>query len=85
MVDARGQSPASLTELPFPTLVNDLRNPSEPVSKPFALDLLHAETGRIYCLALPQILQRYPFSQGLKECSKQAGHVADDILGISRD
>lgn len=85
MVDARGQSPASLTELPFPTLVNDLRNPSEPVSKPFALDLLHAKTGRIYCLALPQILQRHPFSQGLMECSKQARHVADDILGISRD
>ena len=85
MVDARGQPPASLTELPFPALVNDLRNPSEPVLKPFALDLLNADASRIYCLALPQLLRRHPFSQGLMECSKQARHVADDILGISRD
>ncbi len=80
MVDARGQAPASLVELPFPSLVKTLNNPAEPVLQPFALDLARESASRIYCLALPQLLERYPFSQGLVECARQARHVSDDIL-----
>lgn len=87
IVDARGQAPENLTDLPFPSLVKDLRNPQEPVLLPFALDLaldLALDcASRIYCLALPQLLERYPFSQGLVECSRLARHVADDILSRS--
>nr|WP_246255442.1 FAD/NAD(P)-binding protein [Parasphingorhabdus flavimaris] len=80
MLDARGQSPSSPADLPFPSLVKALRDPEEPVLRPFILDLAKADASPIYCLALPQLLERYPFSQGLVECSKNARHVADDIL-----
>ncbi|WP_335660727.1 FAD/NAD(P)-binding protein [Parasphingorhabdus sp.] len=80
MVDARGQAPASLTDLPFPELVKALRSPEEPVLQPFALDLAQDSASRIYCLALPQLLERYPFSQGLVECSHHARRVVDDIF-----
>ncbi len=83
IVDARGQAPANLADLPFPSLVKDLRDPQEPVLLPFALDLIVNCASRIYCLALPQLLERYPFSQGLVECSRLAHHVADDILSRS--
>lgn len=85
MVDARGQAPASLTDLPFPGLVKALRNPAEPLLQPFALDLEQDSGSQIYCLAIPQVLERYPFSQGLVECSHQARRVADDILRVSTD
>lgn len=85
MVDARGQAPARLTDLPFPSLVKVLRTPEEPLLQPFALDLLPESAGRIYCLAMPQILERYPFSQGLVECSRHARRVADNILGAPTD
>jgi len=85
MVDARGQAPASLTELPFPGLVEALRAPDEPLLQPFALDFATDKASRIHCLALPQILERYPFSQGLVECSRHARRVAEDILGNRAD
>lgn len=80
MVDARGQAPASLTDLPFPGLTKALLSPEEPVLQPFTLEFAHETASRIYCLALPQLLERYPFSQGLVECSHHARRVADDIL-----
>ena len=80
MVDARGQAPASLMDLPFPKLVKAVRSPGEPVLHPFALNLIQGIDSQIYCLALPQLLERYPFSQGLAECSHHARRVADDIL-----
>ncbi|WP_123906330.1 FAD/NAD(P)-binding protein [Sphingorhabdus sp. YGSMI21] len=81
MVDARGQSPASLTDLPFPRLVKALHAPEKPVLKPFALKLEGPQASPVHCLALPQLLERHPFSQGLVECSRLARCVADDILG----
>ncbi|WP_373491652.1 FAD/NAD(P)-binding protein [Parasphingorhabdus sp.] len=80
LIDARGQASAGLKDLPFPELVKALRAPEEPVIRPFALDLARSGTDRIYCLALPQLLERYPFSQGLVECCDLARCVAEDIL-----
>lgn len=80
LVDARGQASAGLKDLPFPELVKAIRCPEEPVLQPFALDLVQDSESRIYCLAMPQLLERYPFSQGLVECSEHARCVADDIL-----
>ena len=85
IVDARGQAPASLVDLPFASLVKALRNPAEPVLQPFTLDLARESASRIYCMAMPQLLERYPFSQGLAECSRIARHVSDDILYRSRN
>ncbi|WP_197460153.1 FAD/NAD(P)-binding protein [Sphingorhabdus sp. M41] len=85
MVDARGQAPASLKDLPFPGLVNALSDPESPVLQPFALDFAQDVESQIYCLAIPQVLERHPFSQGLVECSHQARRVAEDILRVATD
>jgi uncharacterized NAD(P)/FAD-binding protein YdhS len=80
VVDARGQDPAALLELPFPQLVRSLRMPEKPLLAPFKLDLIPDSSSRVFCLSMPQLLERHPFSQGLVESSKHASHVADDIL-----
>ena len=33
----------------------------------------------IYCLAVPQIMARHPFSQGLANCAALAKIVAEDV------
>ncbi len=80
MFDARGQSSASLSELKFPTLVENLDDDSSPIVEPFRLALPVQSKARVYCLALPQLLERYPFSQGLPNCYELSRIVATDIL-----
>lgn len=80
MVDARGQDPGALLELPFPQLVRGLRKPEQPLIAPFKLELIPSTTSRVFCLSMPQLLERHPFSQGLVECSKHASQVVDEIL-----
>ena len=79
MIDARGQAAASLNQLPFPSLVKDLEDKDKKLIAPFKLDLSKSTKASIYCLALPQLLERYPFSQGLANCSDNAKIVAHDI------
>ncbi|ASJ73746.1 FAD/NAD(P)-binding protein [Granulosicoccus antarcticus] len=80
MFDARGQSSASPQELLFPSLTQNLLDGESPLLKPFRLDLSVETSARIYCLALPQVLERYPFSQGLPNCSDLSKQVVSDIL-----
>ncbi len=80
MFDARGQSSAALSRLPFPSLVNALDDVSTPVVEPFRLTLSAQTEAQVYCLALPQILERYPFSQGLPNCYELSRIVVSDIL-----
>lgn len=83
MIDARGQSSALPGELPFPSLVQALADPSRPVDVPFRLVLdAHCEAP-VYCLSMPQVLARHPFSQGLPNCDSLAELVATSILSRS--
>lgn len=79
VIDARGQSPAKVEKLPFPSLVARLDVGDGALLKPFELDVDGLNAGRIFCLALPQLLERHPFAQGLVECNQLAGIVADHI------
>lgn len=79
MVDARGQAPAPLHELPFPSLTAQLPTDEGPILEPFRLPVRGADAAPIYCLAMPQLLERYPFSQGLANCDALARLVVDDI------
>ncbi|MEZ4673179.1 MAG: hypothetical protein R2932_02910 [Caldilineaceae bacterium] len=81
MIDARGQASHSLADLPFPTLVNSLQDAQAPVEEPFRLALKEPDAGRIYCLAMPQLLERFPFSQGLPNCDELTEVVVTDFLG----
>ena len=83
MFDARGQSSASLSELAFPSLVETLDGCSSPIVEPFRLASSVQTKARVYCLALPQLLERYPFSQGLPNCYALSRIVAMDILDES--
>ena len=80
MVDARGQNAASLEDLPFPELVKIAQDTDQPLLEPFQLTFSNECTGEVFCLSLPQLLERHPFSQGLVECSRHARTVADKLL-----
>ncbi|WP_439149872.1 FAD/NAD(P)-binding protein [Sulfitobacter sp.] len=81
LIDARGQASAGLPDLPFASLVDALADPDSNLMEPFRLDLTDAADGSVYCLAMPQILKRHPFSQGLPNCDDLGRIVAKDILG----
>lgn len=81
MIDARGQASHSIADLPFPTLVERLQDATQPVEEPFRLALKGRDAGRIYCLAMPQLLERFPFSQGLPNCNELTEVVVTDFLG----
>ncbi|WP_158284789.1 FAD/NAD(P)-binding protein [Oricola cellulosilytica] len=80
MIDARGQDSAPLGELPFPSLTEQIVEPNEPVERPFAIEMAIRGTSRVYCLALPQVIERHPFSQGLANMNELAEIVATDLL-----
>ena len=80
MIDARGQANASLSELQFQSIVSQLKDPSKPLIEPFNLNFKDQQFRGVYCLALPQILQKYPFSQGLSNVVDLAAMVVADIV-----
>lgn len=80
MVDARGQVPAALDQLPFPSLVKELKSTTEHVVAPFEMKFPASQNSAIYCLALPQVMERYPFCQGLTNCAENGKIVAAEIL-----
>jgi uncharacterized NAD(P)/FAD-binding protein YdhS len=80
LIDARGQAAAVLSELPLPSLVSRLADPKDDLTEPFKLDLSTQTKGAVYCLSMPQVLQRHPFSQGLPNCDELGRVVSKDIL-----
>ncbi|WP_339765320.1 FAD/NAD(P)-binding protein [uncultured Hoeflea sp.] len=81
LVDARGQSTKPLSQLPFPSLAAGFSGDAGPILEPFRLETGDAGSAHVYCLALPQILERHPFSQGLSNCDALAKIVVDDLAG----
>ena len=80
MFDARGQASAPTDHLPFPSLVKILLNKSKPLIAPFKIETILPMPTSIYCLALPQVLERNPFSQGLANCADNGKIVANAVL-----
>ncbi len=80
LVDARGQAAANLRDLPFPGLVDALADPDSDLTSPFKLKLSGWSKACVYCLSMPQVLKRHPFSQGLPNCEKLGRKVAQEIL-----
>ncbi|WP_047031482.1 hypothetical protein [Hoeflea sp. IMCC20628] len=73
MIDAA----ASLDDLPFKTCPP----PKKTFRAPFKLDLKTQNPTNIYCLAMPQLLDRHPFAQGLVNVAELAEVVARDFCG----
>ena len=82
MIDARGQSPAALDALPFPSLVRALADPDADLVSPYLLRLLPDLGARIHCLAMPQILMRNSFAQGLANCEAIASVAVQNMLAV---
>ncbi|NCN85884.1 MAG: hypothetical protein GW909_13580 [Sphingomonadales bacterium] len=80
MIDARGQSPANISELAFPSLVGQMTDDPAPLASPFEISMSGLNNGRIFCLAIPQLLERHPFSQGLVECHELAGIAVEHLM-----
>ncbi len=79
MIDARGQSPSKLEQLPFPSLVANIGDRDAVLLRPFELGVNGLDAGRVFCLALPQLLERHPFAQGLVECHELASIAVEEI------
>lgn len=90
MIDARGQRPLRLDELPFPTLRLQLcahaqakaQNEAYGVQPDlgYAIDRQDPALSRVHCLALPFLLRHNPFIQGLTECAAIARTAVNAIL-----
>lgn len=79
MIDARGQSSASMRHLPFKSLTGLLKYPDRPILQPFEVQTTQLKHSGIYCLAMPQLLERHPFSQGLPNCKALAVQVVESL------
>lgn len=80
MIDARGQTSASLADLPFPSLVSLLDEDNTDLTSPYKLAFSSGKNAGVYCLAMPQILARNPFAQGLANCEALSGLAVADLL-----
>jgi uncharacterized NAD(P)/FAD-binding protein YdhS len=83
LIDARGQSAASISELGFSQLDKVLatsdpfkRKNSESEDDQFRLRLEGQSDADIFCISIPVMMERYPFAQGLVACSDAAEAVA---------
>lgn len=86
LIDARGQSAASIAELGFAQLDRVLatsdplkRTNSQGQEDQFRLGLEGRSDAEIFCISIPVMMERYPFSQGLVACSEAAEVVAAAI------
>ena len=67
-IDARGQSALPASELPFPTLLQQLNAEPDaplPVEPCFALRGPEGTWDGLYCASLPFVMHLFPFAQGL--------------------
>jgi uncharacterized NAD(P)/FAD-binding protein YdhS len=83
LIDARGQSPATISELGFETLDQALatddvlkRTRDQSEDDHFRLRLKGRLQADIFCISIPVMMERYPFAQGLVACSEAAEAVA---------
>src|SRR5215217_1492311 len=83
LIDARGQSPASIADLGFQTLDRALatdsvlkRSDGQSEDDQFRLRLHGRSNADIFCISIPVMMERYPFAQGLVACSEAAEVVA---------
>ncbi|MBA96786.1 MAG: hypothetical protein CMN10_04850 [Roseobacter sp.] len=80
LIDARGQRPLGINELGFAGLVIDKTVKEMGQGAGVHLTPLVPTTGYIQCVALPILLARRPFVQGLASCAKLGAGAGQSIL-----
>ncbi len=83
LIDARGQSAATISELGFEILDRALatddvlkRASGQSEDDQFRLRLNGRIQADIFCISIPVMMERYPFAQGLVACAEAAETVA---------
>lgn len=83
LIDARGQSAASISDLGFTQLDQVLatgdvfkRTNRQSEDDQFRLRIEDRPDAEIFCISIPVMMERYPFAQGLVACSEAAEVVA---------
>lgn len=94
VVDARGQQAVGLEDIPFPTLrmqicadaASNGRSWADGLNpqNDLALSSDHAALKRVHAIALPFLLKRRPFVQGLVECSAMGQKIALAVAECAR-
>lgn len=82
-IDARGQKPLGTKELKFPSLREALLQDSQEVpdvDEAFALTSPVVVGKRVYLAALPYLLHKRPFVQGIVASAEIGSKVAEDLL-----
>ena len=81
LIDARGQKSLTTADLPFPTLRAQLGGGRQPVpaGPTMVLPRPPGMSGQIHCAALPYLMHRNPFIQGIVESARLAETVAGNI------
>lgn len=86
LIDARGQDPASVSDLGFKRLDQALadgdifrRTDGESDDDQFRIPLAARMNPDIFCVSIPLMMKRYPFAQGLVACSDAAKLVAEAL------
>ncbi|PPD15268.1 MAG: hypothetical protein CTY25_07195 [Methylobacterium sp.] len=80
IVDARGQKPRKLAEIGLPTIARTARWSKRSGNDRFRLGFAQPMAGTIQCIAIPYLLRRYPFMQGLVNAHELGETAARCIL-----
>lgn len=81
LIDARGQTGMAIEDLGFPSLAATLPRLSK--ARFDRYDFAFAGGGRVHCLALPLLLRRHPFVQGLVNAEEMGRATAGCILSTA--
>jgi uncharacterized NAD(P)/FAD-binding protein YdhS len=86
LIDARGEEPASISELGFARLDAAMdgsdflrRTAAESEDDQFRIPLSQRLNPDIFCISIPVMMERYPFAQGLVACADSAKTVAQAL------
>lgn len=82
-IDARGQKALVLDDLPFPTLRRQLRATPEDGKRAVEFDddlSVSGAKGQLYCAAIPFLMHRLPFVQGITACHWLGARVSGALV-----
>ncbi|WP_041524273.1 FAD/NAD(P)-binding protein [Gilvimarinus agarilyticus] len=83
-IDARGQKPLKLLDLPFPQLRKQLLQKPHgkpPINDDYIIDLPTIQKGCVALAALPYLMPLKPFVQGITVCAEIGKAVSQNFVG----
>ncbi|MBF9034299.1 FAD-NAD(P)-binding protein [Rhodobacterales bacterium HKCCE2091] len=84
-IDARGQAPLETADLPFPSLrarILDAGQDVPEVDPSFALALPDGTGSRIHLAAIPYLMRRRPFIQGIAASAEIGAAIGEGVRGV---